>query len=74
MQKQFKPPDLRKPANQDKQICSKAGGDGAEAEPRVQNDGVEERLAQKRPVHERIRVPVSYDDLVQVEDPKDETV
>ncbi|KAK1436061.1 hypothetical protein QVD17_01836 [Tagetes erecta] len=73
-EKQFKPPDLRKPANQDKQTCSKAAGDGAKAEPRVQNDGVEERLDQKRPVHERIRVPVSYDDLVQVEEPKDGTV
>ncbi|KAI3822020.1 hypothetical protein L1987_09601 [Smallanthus sonchifolius] len=71
-EKQFKQPDLRKAANQNKQMCSKAGGDAAEAEPRVQKDGTEERLAQKRPVHERIRVPVSYDDLVQIEDPKDE--
>ncbi|KAD4384844.1 hypothetical protein R6Q59_011005 [Mikania micrantha] len=73
-EKQFKQPYLSKAPNQNRQTCSKAGADVAEAEPIVQKDGTEGRLAQKRPVHERIRVPVSYDDLVQIEDPKDETV
>ncbi|KAI7755047.1 hypothetical protein M8C21_018976 [Ambrosia artemisiifolia] len=71
-EKQFKP-DLRKAPNQNKQICSKTGGDAAaEAVAGVQKGGIEEKQTQKRPVHERIRVPVSYDDLVQLEDPKDE--
>ncbi|KAL8216553.1 hypothetical protein R6Q57_023390 [Mikania cordata] len=72
-EKQFKQPYLNKAPNQNRQTCSKAGGDVAEVEPRVQKDGTV-RLAQKRPVYERIRVPVSYDDLVQPEDPKDGTV
>ncbi|KAK9063678.1 hypothetical protein SSX86_017549 [Deinandra increscens subsp. villosa] len=71
-EKQFRQPDWKKPPNQNKQVCSKPGGDAAEAEPRVQKDGIEERQTQKRPVHERIRVPVSYEDLVEIEDPKDE--
>ncbi|KAI7733260.1 hypothetical protein M8C21_020288 [Ambrosia artemisiifolia] len=75
-EKQFKQPDLRKAPNQNKQICSKTGVDAAaaeaEAEAGVRKGGIEEKQTQKRPVHERIRVPVSYDDLVQFEDPKDE--
>lgn len=67
LQKQFKRPDLRKEPNQNKQTCSKAGDYAAEGE----SSGVEERQIQKKPVHERIRVPVSYDDLLQTEDPKD---
>ncbi|XP_076887093.1 uncharacterized protein LOC143537149 isoform X2 [Bidens hawaiensis] len=66
-EKQFKRPDLRKEPNQNKQTCSKAGDYAAEGE----SSGVEERQIQKKPVHERIRVPVSYDDLLQTEDPKD---
>ncbi|MFS7962196.1 putative phosphorylated adapter RNA export protein [Helianthus anomalus] len=67
LQMQFKRPDLRKEPNQNKQTCFKAGG----GEPLVQNNGTKERQTQKQPVHERIRVPVSYDDLLHIEDPKD---
>ncbi|KAK9054900.1 hypothetical protein SSX86_025979 [Deinandra increscens subsp. villosa] len=71
-EKQFRQPDWKKAPNQNnKQVCSKPGGDAGEAEARVQKDGIEERQTQKRPVHERIRVPVSYEDLVEIEDPKD---
>ncbi|KAJ0770305.1 putative phosphorylated adapter RNA export protein [Helianthus annuus] len=73
-EKQFKQPDLRKAPNQNKLTCPKVGGDAAEAEAGVQKDGIEEKQTQKRPVHERIRVPVSYDDLVHIEDPKDEAI
>ncbi|KAI7745359.1 hypothetical protein M8C21_027971 [Ambrosia artemisiifolia] len=71
-EKQFKRPDLRKEPNQNKQTCAKAGDHATEGEPPVQKDGTEERQTQKQPVHERIRVPVSYDDLLQIEDPRDE--
>uniref|UniRef100_A0A251U8Y9 Phosphorylated adapter RNA export protein n=2 Tax=Helianthus annuus TaxID=4232 RepID=A0A251U8Y9_HELAN len=64
---QFKRPDLRKEPKQNKQTCFKAGG----GEPPVQKNGTEVRQTQKQPVHERIRVPVSYDDLLPIEDPKD---
>ncbi|KAI3675859.1 hypothetical protein L1987_85455 [Smallanthus sonchifolius] len=40
-EKQFKQPDLRKAANQNKQMCSTAGGDAADSESRVQKDGTE---------------------------------
>ncbi|XP_076924999.1 uncharacterized protein LOC143587649 [Bidens hawaiensis] len=66
-EKQFKRPDLRKEPDQNKQACSEAGDHAAEGE----SSGVEERQIQKKPVHERIRVPVSYDDLLQIEDLKD---
>lgn len=78
-EKQFNKTDLRKAPNQNKQTCSQAAGgshDAPAAEAKVE-DGelcIEERVTvtQKRPVHERIRVPVSYDDLVEVDEPKDE--
>ncbi|XP_076943479.1 uncharacterized protein LOC143613728 [Bidens hawaiensis] len=59
-EKQFKQPDLRRASNQNKQTCLKAGGDAVEAEAGVQKDVTEERPAQKRPVNERIRVPVLF--------------
>ncbi|CAH1451674.1 unnamed protein product [Lactuca virosa] len=80
-EKQFKPPDLRKAANQSKQGWSEAEAE-AEVEGVKEEVGrregqngeldIEERQVKKRPVHERIRVPVSYDDLLEVEDPKEE--
>ncbi|CAI9289126.1 unnamed protein product [Lactuca saligna] len=80
-EKQFKPPDLRKAANQSKQGLSEAEAE-AEVEGVKEEVGrsegqngeldIEERQVKKRPVHERIRVPVSYDDLLEVEDPKEE--
>ncbi|XP_024984820.1 uncharacterized protein LOC112520641 isoform X2 [Cynara cardunculus var. scolymus] len=71
-EKQFKQPSLRKAPNQNKQSCSVAD----DAKPVVQDEelGIEEKQTQKRPVNERIRVPVSYDDLIEVEDPKNEPI
>nr|XP_043612664.1 uncharacterized protein LOC122584683 [Erigeron canadensis]XP_043612665.1 uncharacterized protein LOC122584683 [Erigeron canadensis] len=77
-EKQFnKRPDLRNAPNQNKQIPSEAeGSHAAEVEPTVQIGDlhIEDKQPPKRPVHERIRVPVSYDDLVELEKPKDEAI
>ncbi|KAJ9538456.1 hypothetical protein OSB04_031189 [Centaurea solstitialis] len=68
-EKQFKHPDLKRAPIQKKQTCSVAEGGDAKA---IVQD--EEKQAQKRPVHDRIRVPVSYDDLIEVEDPKNDPI
>lgn len=75
-EKQFKSPDLRKGLNQNKRDWSEAEGVKEVAGPEGQNGqlDIEEKQVQKRPVHERIRVPVSYDDLVEVEEPKEEAI
>ncbi|KAI3792755.1 hypothetical protein L2E82_06644 [Cichorium intybus] len=75
-EKQFKSPDFRKGPNQNKRDWSEAEGVKEVAGPEGQNGqlDIEEKQVQKRPVHERIRVPVSYDDLVEVEEPKEEAI
>ncbi|KAL8226797.1 hypothetical protein R6Q57_016629 [Mikania cordata] len=71
-EKQFKRPDLRKEPIQNKQTSSKAGDHAAaDGEASLQKDGIKEKPTHKQPVHERIRVPVSYDDLLQIEDLND---
>nr|GEU81055.1 putative phosphorylated adapter RNA export protein, RNA-binding domain-containing protein [Tanacetum cinerariifolium] len=76
-EKQFNKPDMRKAPNQNNETYSEAEiAQVPDAEPimKDENLSIEERPMQKRPVHERIRVPVSYDDLVEVEEPKDDAI
>ncbi|XP_071705070.1 uncharacterized protein [Rutidosis leptorrhynchoides] len=73
-EKQFKRPGLSKTSNQNSQPSSETESVHAPVAELSGKDVVEERQTHKRPVHERIRVPVSYEDLVEVEDPKDEPV
>ncbi|GKA65315.1 putative phosphorylated adapter RNA export protein, RNA-binding domain-containing protein [Tanacetum coccineum] len=76
-EKQFNKPDMRKAPNQNNETCPEAEiAQVPDAEPimKDENLSIEERPMQKRPVHERIRVPVSYDDLVEVEEPKDDAI
>lgn len=63
---------MRKPPNQNNSEAEIAQVPNAEPIMKDENLSIEERPMQKRPVRERIRVPVSYDDLVEVEEPKDD--
>lgn len=77
LQKQFNKRDLSKAPIPSKQSCSIAECVHApKAEPVAKDENlhIEEKQMQKRPVHDRIRVPVSYDDLLEVENPKDEAI
>lgn len=86
MQKQFKQPAIRQAAGQNEQTppanvyplsnqVDESLSHGFKFVPHVQ-DQIQQSSAneqKQRPVHDRIRVPVTYDDLVGVEDPEEES-
>lgn len=85
MQKQFKQHDVKQPPRQNKAISSQgvslesadqgAGNslDGSRLSSHIEDQLEQSFVEQKCPsVHDRIRVPVAYDDLPGVEDSKDE--
>lgn len=85
MQKQFKQPNIRQGARQKKDVVSRGTAnafmngnavslsDGSQLISNVQNQHEQSNTGVKRaPVHDRLRIPVSYDDLLGQEGTKDD--